>query len=217
MTAYRLHVLRAALVSRGEAKAAWDEADRIEAEVWHAGVLDALTKIGVLVDVDDSEADSGTVRWLLWAKDTLDPNEVLRATPLGHFGVLKLKSLDFDNAPVTREWLERIRKERWSDPEPPPPGNLLEQLLEMARRKELLKSSADLDYGGLDFSGAVMWLVLWTMYCSLDLTDKGGGTLESRVQSREDQRTKLLNAIRDIRRLDGALAREATQRRQRRN
>ena len=212
MTEYRFHVLRAALVSREEAKAAWDEADRIEALVLQEGILDALKKIGVLVDVDDSEADSGTVRWLLWAKDILDPKEIALGTPLGYLGVLKPRFLDLDDAPVTREWLERVRKERRSDPEPPAPGNILERLLEMVPRKDVLKS---LD--GRSFSDAEMILVSWSMYRSADLTDKGGGTLQSRVGSREDQRKKLLRIVQDIRRCDAVQARAAMLNRQRRN
>ncbi len=205
MTGYRLHVLRLTTVSRERAKAAWDEADRIEAMVLQEGVLDALKKIGVLVDVDDSEADSGTVQWLLWARGTIEWVDIVEGTPLGYLGVLKPKSLDFDDAPVTREWLERVRKERWIDPEPPAPGNILERLLEMVPRKEILES---LD--GRSFSDAEMILVGWSMYCSADLTDKGGGTLESRLQSRERQRKRLLRTMGDIRRCDAVQARAAT-------
>jgi len=112
MNGYRLHLLHAAMVSRGRAEAAWDEADWIEALVLQEDVVDALKKIGWVVDVDNSEADYGQTRWLLWVRDLFDALEIVKGTPLGHLGLLKMKLLEPEDALSTRESLERVREER---------------------------------------------------------------------------------------------------------
>jgi len=63
MSSYHLHLLHGEMISRSGAEAAWDEADRIEAPALHEGVLDALRKIGLLVDIGVSRAPIGVHRW----------------------------------------------------------------------------------------------------------------------------------------------------------
>lgn len=204
MSGYRLYLLHGAMVSRERAEAAWDEADRIEALSLHAGVVDALKKIGWVVDVDDSEADYGQTRWLLWVRDLFDALEIVAGTPLGYLGLLKMKLLEPEDAVSTREWLKRVREERRGDPEPPAAGNILEQLLEKIQRKKVLERLDDPGFGD-----AEKILVSWAMYRSMDQAIKEGNGGPS-VELRDDLRKKLLRTVQDIRLCDGVWPRTAS-------
>ncbi len=204
MTRYQLYVLHGVMVSRERAASAWEEADRIEARTLHAGVVDALREIGWVVDVDDSEEDYGHTRWLLWLKDVNDFTEIVAGTPLGHLGLLKAKSLDLEDAPSTLEWLERVRDERGSDPEPPAAGNVFEQLLETVPLRDVGKMgtvpSGLEDTLGLlgssssGFGAAEKILVAWAMYCRNDRAIKKGqgGAI---VELRDNLRKALLKVV----------------------
>jgi len=105
---YCLGVLHGAMVSRPRAVEAWAEADRMQARVLHEGVLDALQKIGWIVAIDDSQADEGLTRRLVWAKGTRDAERTLEGTPPGYLGLLKHEALDPKNQSATREWLDGV-------------------------------------------------------------------------------------------------------------
>lgn len=203
MTGYRLHLMHAGMVSRERAEKEWHEADRIEALALQEGVVDALQKIGWIVDVDDSEADYGQTRWLLWVRDVNDVPEIVAGTPLGYLGLLKPKGLVPDTEVDTREWLERVREERGGDPEPPAPGNILERLLETLPLKEVIESLDDPDFGD-----AEKILAAWARYCNMDRAIEAGNRQAS-AESRDNLREKLLRSMRDIRRCDDAHARQA--------
>lgn len=200
MTDYHLHLLNASMVSREQAVWAWEKADRIEALALHAGVVDALKKIGWIVDVDDSEADYGQTRWLLWVRGNLEFIDVVAGTPLGYLGLLKPVTLFPDTALETREWLERVREERGSDPEPPTPGNILERLLGEISLKTLITCLDD-----PDSDDAERILGAWTLYLNQDQAVKAGNGQAS-AELCDNLREKLLRTVQDIRRCDDALA-----------
>ena len=200
MTGYHLHLLHASMVSRGRAVWAWEEADRIEALTLQAGVVDALRTIGWIVDVDNSEADYGQTRWLLWVRDVYEAKEIVEGTPLGYLGLLKAKQLDVEDAPGTREWLERVREEWRDDPKPPAPGNILERFLEKIPLKEVTERFDDPDFGD-----AERILAAWAIYRNRDQANRQNGVPVSRDNLLEN----LLRLVRDIRRCDDALARLA--------
>ena len=220
MSDYHLHVLHASMVSRERAVWAWEEADRIEALVLQEGVVDALKKIGWIVDVDDSEADYGQTRWLLWVRGQLEFIDVVAGTPLGYLGLLKPVSLLPDTELDAREWIDRVRVERGGDPEPPAPGNILERLLDRLTRKELIESLDDPDFGD-----AEKILAAWAMYRDRDQAIRAGNpqngdsaaTLPSPVCARRLAplgtvpvlREKLLKLVRATRRCDDHAARLA--------
>ena len=208
MTGYRLGVLHGAMVSRSRAAEAWAEADRIGALAMHEGVLEALKRIGWLVDVDDSEADVGITRWLIWTKGAIEAREVLEGTPLGYLGLLEPKSIEMEDAPPVRKWLERVREERRGDPEPPAAGSILERLLEVAPGKELFEIPDD-----PEADDAEKLLVSCACYLNVDQAIKEGNRQLS-AEWRDDLRVKVLRAAQDIRRCDDAWARVADLERQ---
>ena len=222
MSGYHLRVLHSRLVSREHAVWAWEEADRIEARTLHAGVVDALREIGWVVDVDDSEADYGRTRWLLWVKDVNEVPEMVAGTPLGYLDLLKPVSQDLEDAVVTREWRERVRVARGGDPEPPAAGNIIEQLLGTVPLRTALESIGitDTTSSGVEdalgseaspsrgFGDAEKVLVSWAMYCNLDRAARAGkgGPI---VELRDNLREKTLRLVQDTRECADALARLA--------
>src|SRR5680860_213762 len=198
MTGYHLGVVHGALVSRSRAAEAWAEADRIEAMALHEGVLDALKKIGWIVDIDDSEADVGKTRWLLWAKDADDAERIVEGTPLGYLGLLKQVAIDPKNESATREWLDRVLGDRRDNPKPPAAGNILERLLEMAPKKELVERLGDPDAGDAE-RVLISWAILRNLHLAIK-EDKGQGG----VERWEDLHPKMLRTLQGIRRCDVA-------------
>ena len=203
MTDYHLHVLHAAMVSRERAGEAWAEAERIGAFELQAGVLDALGKIGWLVDVDDSEAEYGKTRWLLWVRDANEILEIVEGTPLGYLGLLKPTSLLPDTAQETREWLARVREERGEDPAPPAQGNILERLLETISKKEM-----DTCMGDPEVGDGEKILVAWAAYRNIHQAVKAGGRGYTE-QQRDSMGAMVLRFVRDTLEFDKALAHHA--------
>jgi hypothetical protein len=170
------------MVSRSRAKEEWDEADRIEALTLQEGIVAALKRVGWIVDVDDSEADYGKTRWLLWLRHELDFIDIVEGTPLGFLGLLKPKFLELDDALSTREWLGRVCEERHCAPEPPVAGNILERLLEKVPQKKLIESLSISDFGDAEKK-----LAAWAMYCNMDHTGS--------AELRDNLRRKLLRSM----------------------
>ena len=204
MSNYHLHLLHASIVSRERAAAAWEEADWIEAVTLQAGVVDALRKLGWIVAVDDSEADYGLTRWLLWVRDVEEAQAIVAGTPLGHWGLLKAKQLDVEDAPSTQAWLGRVREERGGDPEPSAADNLLAQLLAQIPREDALERLNDPELGD-----AEQLLLACAVYCAMDRAIKAGDTRRASAELRDSLLEKLLGAVQDTRHYDDAQARLA--------
>jgi len=132
--------------------------DRIEALALQEGVLDALRKTGWIVDVDDSRADEGIVRWLLWVKDVCKLRGDRGGDAAGLSGRAEGRGPFFPRT-IRRRGngsngcggnAAPIRSLRG--------GNVLERLLETAPKEELL---AALDGSGTREADQV--LLFWTM------------------------------------------------------